>query len=163
MTNQNPSLQAPDYSQQSQGATCELCAESGGDELFEDEICRVVLAAGEEGNAFPGFCRVICKRHVREVSDLAADEQQHLFKVVVATETAIRTVQQPDKMNLASLGNLVPHVHWHVIPRWIDDSHFPGPIWATAQRVARVRQAVNKMALRHALELALQASRGMDE
>jgi len=39
-----------------------------------------------------------------------------------------------DKMNLASLGNQTPHVHWHVVPRFRDDRHFPGPIWAAAQR-----------------------------
>jgi diadenosine tetraphosphate (Ap4A) HIT family hydrolase len=39
-----------------------------------------------------------------------------------------------DKMNLASLGNQTPHVHWHVVPRFRDDRHFPGPIWATPKR-----------------------------
>jgi diadenosine tetraphosphate (Ap4A) HIT family hydrolase len=41
---------------------------------------------------------------------------------------------QPDKINLASLGNVVPHLHWHVIPRFADDAHFPSPIWASPQR-----------------------------
>jgi diadenosine tetraphosphate (Ap4A) HIT family hydrolase len=41
---------------------------------------------------------------------------------------------EPDKMNLASLGNMTPHVHWHVVPRFLDDRHFPGPIWAAPQR-----------------------------
>jgi diadenosine tetraphosphate (Ap4A) HIT family hydrolase len=40
----------------------------------------------------------------------------------------------PDKINLASLGNVVPHLHWHVIPRFADDAHFPSPVWAQAQR-----------------------------
>ncbi|HXN14887.1 MAG TPA: HIT domain-containing protein, partial [Usitatibacter sp.] len=40
----------------------------------------------------------------------------------------------PDKMNLASLGNMVAHVHWHVVPRYRDDRHFPKPIWSTPQR-----------------------------
>jgi diadenosine tetraphosphate (Ap4A) HIT family hydrolase len=41
---------------------------------------------------------------------------------------------QPDKVNLASLGNVVPHLHWHVVPRWTDDSHYPAPIWSAAAR-----------------------------
>ena len=41
---------------------------------------------------------------------------------------------RPTKINLASLGNVVPHVHWHIIPRWTHDSHFPDPIWAHAKR-----------------------------
>jgi len=52
--------------------------------------------------------------------------------VVEETQQAILT---PDKINLASLGNMVPHLHWHVIPRWRGDRHFPDPIWA-APRIA---------------------------
>jgi diadenosine tetraphosphate (Ap4A) HIT family hydrolase len=60
--------------------------------------------------------------------------------VVFATERgrAARGLQ-PDKINLASLGNMVPHLHWHVVPRWRDDSHFPAPIWAAAKRVVTAR------------------------
>ena len=47
-------------------------------------------------------------------------------------EQALREVMQPLKVNLASLGNLVPHLHWHVIPRYADDAHFPAPVWAPA-------------------------------
>jgi diadenosine tetraphosphate (Ap4A) HIT family hydrolase len=39
----------------------------------------------------------------------------------------------PDKINLASLGNVVPHLHWHVIPRFADDPHFPNPVWGVRQ------------------------------
>ena len=49
--------------------------------------------------------------------------------VVFIVEQAIRELFKPDKINLASFGNMVPHVHWHIIPRWQDDRHFPEPIW----------------------------------
>lgn len=118
---------------------CLFCREAGGDVLFEDEVCRVVLVGGDEGAAFPGFCRIISQRHAREMSDLATAAQGRMFAVVIAAEHALRTVQQPHKINLASLGNLTPHVHWHVIPRWQDDSHFPAPIWSEAKRVGTAR------------------------
>jgi diadenosine tetraphosphate (Ap4A) HIT family hydrolase len=73
------------------------------------------------------------------VSDLTGEERRHLLKVVVAVELVVRKLMQPDKINLASLGNVVPHLHWHVIPRWAEDSHFPAPIWAAAVRSAPVR------------------------
>jgi diadenosine tetraphosphate (Ap4A) HIT family hydrolase len=60
---------------------------------------------------------------------------------VLRTEKAIRHVMQPDKINLASLGNVVPHLHWHVIPRWRDDRHFPAPVWAAPARDATPRRA----------------------
>lgn len=40
----------------------------------------------------------------------------------------------PDKINLAEFGNMVPHLHWHIIPRYTDDSHFPESIWGLQQR-----------------------------
>ena len=73
------------------------------------------------------------------MSDLTSRERRHLYEVVHAVESALRRLVQPDKINLASLGNVVPHLHWHVIPRWRDDSHFPAPIWATACRPVPVR------------------------
>jgi diadenosine tetraphosphate (Ap4A) HIT family hydrolase len=54
--------------------------------------------------------------------------------VVCATERAIRKVLEPVKVNVASLGNQVPHLHWHVIPRFTNDPQFPLPIWAPRQR-----------------------------
>jgi diadenosine tetraphosphate (Ap4A) HIT family hydrolase len=113
---------------------CELCAHPGGDLLWEDEFCRVVRVQGAVGESFPGFCRVIWHKHVAEMSELGVAETRHLMDVVLATERAVRRLVQPDKINLASLGNLVPHLHWHVIPRWENDSHFPEPVWAVARR-----------------------------
>jgi diadenosine tetraphosphate (Ap4A) HIT family hydrolase len=55
---------------------------------------------------------------------------------VFAVEAALREIAQPDKINLASLGNVVPHLHWHVIPRWADDVNFPDAIWAAPRRAA---------------------------
>lgn len=54
--------------------------------------------------------------------------------VVWAVEAAVREAMEPDKMNVASLGNMTPHVHWHVIPRFADDRHFPTPVWAVPRR-----------------------------
>ena len=121
--------------------TCELCLQPGGEICWEDGSCRVILVPGQEGRAFPGYCRVVWRAHVAEMTDLAAAERQHLFDLVLATETALRRLCRPDKINLASLGNVVPHLHWHVIPRCRDDSHFPAPIWAAGKRPAPAGRA----------------------
>lgn len=110
---------------------CELCTTSGGTFLWEDPRCRVVQA-DEPG--YPGFCRVIWKSHVREMTDLLLADRLHCMNVVFAVERAMRDALSPAKINLASLGNFVAHVHWHVIPRFTDDPHFPQPVWATRQR-----------------------------
>lgn len=134
---------------------CELCAGPGGELLWEDAICRVVRVGGAEGAAFPGYCRVVCRQHVAEMSALSAGDAHRVIDVVLATERALRLCVQPDKINLASLGNLVPHLHWHVIPRWRDDSHFPAPIWAAPQRDAKLRPAVGSARLQQALKTQL--------
>jgi diadenosine tetraphosphate (Ap4A) HIT family hydrolase len=112
-------------------APCELCAQTGGALLWRDARCRVVLV-DEPG--YPGFCRVIWNAHVREMTDLAVADRDHVMAIVFAVERALRAELAPEKVNLASLGNMTPHVHWHVIPRHTDDPHFPSPVWAAAQR-----------------------------
>lgn len=115
-------------------ATCDLCANPGGALLWEDAMLRIVRVADAD---YPGFCRVIWKSHVREMTDLAPDQRQHLMQTVFAVEAAVRKMLTPDKINLASLGNMTPHLHWHIIPRWQDDRHFPEPIWGKVQREFR--------------------------
>ena len=83
---------------------------------------------------YPGFVRVILGRHAREMADLTREEREKLMAVVFEVEAAVRETMQADKMNLASLGNQTAHVHWHVVPRFRDDRHFPNPIWAAPQR-----------------------------
>ena len=115
--------------------SCEFCSTPGGAVLWQNGLCRVVRVDEPD---YPGFCRVILKRHATEMTDLDPAERDGLMAVVYAVEEAIRATMQADKMNLASLGNMTPHVHWHVIPRFRDDRHFPGPIWAPPKRDAAV-------------------------
>jgi diadenosine tetraphosphate (Ap4A) HIT family hydrolase len=111
--------------------TCPLCTTVDGRLLWRSNEYRIVLI-DEPG--YPGFCRVIWQAHVREMSDLPEVARLRLMQVVWTVEAALREHLRPDKINLASLGNRVPHLHWHVIPRWQDDPHFPDPIWAPPRR-----------------------------
>jgi diadenosine tetraphosphate (Ap4A) HIT family hydrolase len=137
---------------------CPLCQSPGGEVVWEDRRCRVVRVGGGEGEAFCGYCRVIWNCHVGEMTDLDASDRRHLMNVVFSVEVALRALLGPDKINLAQLGNLVPHLHWHVIPRWRDDSHFPAAIWAAGNSnhpFGQRRSAPDATALRKALMLAL--------
>jgi diadenosine tetraphosphate (Ap4A) HIT family hydrolase len=109
--------------------SCELCDGPGGELLWADGKCRVVRVGDPD---YPGFCRVIWRQHEKEMTDLAPMDQRHLMHVVLAVEQALRGMLHPDKVNLASLGNMTPHVHWHVIPRFRNDRHFPNPVWGSA-------------------------------
>ena len=112
---------------------CDLCAGDGGALVWRNNECRVVRV-DEPG--YPGFCRVIWNAHVKEMTDLGEGERARLLRVVFEVEAVLREQLRPEKINLASLGNLTPHLHWHVIPRFRDDPHFPDPVWAPATRAA---------------------------
>lgn len=133
--------------------TCELCNPATEQILFQNQQLKIILVDDPD---YPGFCRVIWKQHVKEMSDLSREDQQLLFDWLLRTEQAVRSVMNPDKINLASLGNVVPHLHWHVIPRFSDDAHFPSPIWAASKRTspracpAHLAQRLAEALARHA-------------
>ncbi len=140
----------------SQGASpCPLCAADGGTLVWRGEHVRVIRA-DEAG--FPAFYRVVWNAHVAEFSDLPAADRMHCMEAVNAVEQALRAHLAPTKVNLAALGNMVPHLHWHVIARFAWDSHFPSPVWAAAQRP---RPAGEEAALRARLPAAEAAMVGV--
>ena len=130
--------------------SCELCDADGGAVIWRDDFCRVVRPAVD---GYPGFLRVIVNRHVKEMTDL--EERERLMRVVFACEATLRKLYRPDKINLASLGNVVPHLHWHVIARFADDAQFPDAIWAPARRAATPHPVVTDDELARAIMAAL--------
>lgn len=110
---------------------CPLCATDGGALIWSGEKLRVIRAA-EAG--FPGFYRVVWNDHVAEFSDLSTPDRNLCMDAVAVVEQVLREQLSPTKINLAALGNMVAHLHWHVIARYDWDSHFPGSVWAQAQR-----------------------------
>lgn len=131
---------------------CELCAQDGGEVLYRCDKYRVILV--DDVN-YPGFCRVIWNHHAKEMTDLSWPDRTILMNAVWLVEQALREVMHPDKVNVASLGNVVPHLHWHVIPRYADDAHFPSPIWAAAHRTTDLAKEAGRVALLPALRKAI--------
>lgn len=119
---------------------CPLCLPIPADALWSDSRCFVIRA---ELPGVGGYCRVVWRAHVSEMTDLTQGDRHHLLDVVLAVETGLRLLCGPEKMNLASLGNIVPHLHWHVIPRFLDDPFFPDSIWSPAKREAPDRKPLD--------------------
>ena len=133
--------------------SCDLCINPGGAILWQSALYRVVRV---DDAHYPGFCRIIWNDHVREMTDLDASHQALLMRVVCAVESVVRQLFNPDKINLASFGNMVPHLHWHVIPRWRDDRHFPEPVWGSVRREGLApRPVVSDVVLAQAVSVAL--------
>lgn len=136
--------------------TCELCTQPGGPILWQAARCRVIRV---DDPHYPGFCRVIWTDHVREMTDLDPGSRNYLMQVVFVVEAVVRQLFSPDKINLASFGNVVPHVHWHIIPRWQDDRHFPEPVWGSVRRDGEgTRPVISDSELAQALKHALARS-----
>lgn len=132
-------------------AGCELC-ELAAPTVWQGEKFSVIVV--DDAN-YPGFCRVILRDHVREMSDLSNEDRLLVNEAVYQVELAVREVMQPLKVNVASLGNVVPHLHWHVIPRYADDAHFPAPVWAQAARQTDEAILAQRRALLPALQQAI--------
>jgi len=116
-------------------SNCVLCKDAlspaEGELIWRGDDCRVILIHDPD---LPGFCRVIWNRHVSEMSQLTYGERDLLMNLVFAVERAIKSTMEPFKINLASLGNQAPHLHWHVIPRYKDDAFFPNTAWSARAR-----------------------------
>ena len=120
---------------------CTLCKDQlkpeEGQLIWQGDEARIILVNDPD---LPGFCRVVWNRHVAEMTDLTYGEREHLMTLVFAVEEAMRHVMHPDKVNIAALGNMVPHIHWHVIPRFKDDAFYPGSAWS--KRVQETPEAI---------------------
>jgi diadenosine tetraphosphate (Ap4A) HIT family hydrolase len=140
--------------------TCPLCLEPGGHVIVQTSLWRVVRV--EDAN-FPAFYRLIWQSHVAEFSDLSEAEALACMRAVTAIEKVLLSALRPTKVNLATLGNVVPHLHWHVIARFDWDSHFPNPVWGSAMREltqpAQARLALSLQELDARVAAALQKLR----
>ena len=104
---------------------------------------------------FPAFYRLIWQQHTAEFSDLSPAQRQLCMEAVAAIERVLRQHLQPTKINLASLGNVVPHLHWHIIARFDWDSHYPDPVWAQTRRSAATEKLQALQAQLPALDTAI--------
>ncbi|MEX2222189.1 MAG: HIT family protein [Candidatus Rokuibacteriota bacterium] len=131
---------------------CEQYGRSGGDLHVADlDVSRVFL---HEDQFFPGYVLLVLRRHVTEIYDLPATERAALMEEVSRVAQALARVFRPVKMNYELLGNLVPHIHWHLVPRLATDPGLRGPIWtvphqpaplppaAARERVETIRRAL---------------------
>ena len=119
------SAEATEFERRRAGIGCPLC------EARDEAGIVATLTSGDvvlqDDGDFPGYCILVCGRHVPELHQLSADERRAWIEDIAAVERAITAVCKPDKINLAMLGNLVPHLHCHVIPRSPSD-----PYWGAA-------------------------------
>jgi diadenosine tetraphosphate (Ap4A) HIT family hydrolase len=79
---------------------------------------------------FPGYCLLFTKQHQTELFLLDKEVRQGLMEEVSRVAQALAACFQPDKLNYELLGNMVPHIHWHLVPRFRSEPLWPRPIWS---------------------------------
>ena len=85
-----------------------------------------------KNQAYRGYCILIYDvNHVTRIDQLPDNQWLKLARDIHVAETAIFKAMQPDHVNIASIGMIVPHLHWHIIPRYVGDARWGGPIWTT--------------------------------
>lgn len=112
---------------------CPLCRQPQPGEIWRNKNFYVIDAGGD---GLPGYIRLVCCGHVKEMTGLSQKVRLEMLELLTVIERIMIAVMAPDKVNLASLGNMVPHLHWHIIARWADDAYFPDSIWSAPRRAA---------------------------
>ena len=110
---------------------------------------------------YRGHCQLVFDpRHVARLDELTAGEWQAMSVDLHQAQAAIQRIVNADHVNIESLGNVVPHLHWHIIPRYRDDPRWGLPIWTNTfeempdTRLSTTERAELVSGLRRALELA---------
>ncbi len=121
---------------------CGICSiiERVKNRTFPDwiaELPRSWLTLGD-AQFYRGYCVLLAKRHVTELHAIPRGEAHELLDEVLAVGRTLAELLNPLKLNYECLGNQEPHVHWHIFPRYADDSMRLGPVWLRPEAERRV-------------------------
>ena len=108
---------------------CPFCDAKNEDIIYKNNFFRIILV-----DEIPGYIRVITNKHIKEFSELSDEESTELMLAVKKIEKKMIEFLKPDKINIAALGNMVPHLHIHIIPRYINDPWWPGATFCDKKR-----------------------------
>lgn len=111
--------------------------------ICELEASYLVLA---DHQRYEGWCILLLKEHQEHLDQLALETQLHLFRDVARTARAIRNAFRPRRLNYECLGNTLPHVHWHIIPRYDWDPQPESPIWVRPKEERCVEASLERLA-----------------
>jgi len=141
--------------------SCQLCSRWNDEPQLRIAELRHTHVMLNRDQFFPGYVLLIAREHVTELFHLDPTTRGELMEEVNAVAAALYKVFAPDKINYELLGNMVPHMHWHIVPRFAGDPLWPRPIWSEAhdeRHLSTEEQAARIEAIREALEKELKRS-----
>jgi len=124
---------------------CERVANAAKDPMLVAEL-ETGVAVLFEHQFFRGYTLFISKRHASELFELDAGWRARFLKEMTRVARAVHAAFKPRKMNYELLGNVVPHLHWHLIPRYADDPKPGAPIWEIEAGVREVKPSAAEAA-----------------
>lgn len=105
--------------------------------MSKEIFSNALIVVEAEPSDIP-WLKIFIKREVKEFSDCTIDEKQAIFSALNIIEKQMLSYFKPEKINIASFGNLIPQVHWHIMARFKTDSHYPQAMWGEIQRKAKL-------------------------
>lgn len=100
--------------------------EAGSTFVLNLRLCQVRL---HHNAVFPWIMLIPHRVDMHEIIDLDAADRTVLMEEMILASQVMRTLFNPTKLNVASLGNVVPQLHVHIIARYDTDPAWPGPVW----------------------------------
>ena len=94
-------------------------------------LCRVLLMNDAR---FPWLILVPRRPDASDMTDITAEDQATLWREIDAASRVLKRLIDPDKLNVAAIGNIVPQLHVHVVARFRDDVAWPNPVWGFGTR-----------------------------
>jgi diadenosine tetraphosphate (Ap4A) HIT family hydrolase len=125
---------AVDWEARKRGDSCPFCGVRPDESDGWSKVSKLSVATLylQKIQTYRGHCVLVFDpRHVTRISELTTSEWSALSNDLYTAQRAIERATNPEHVNTASLGNIVPHLHWHIIPRYMNDSRWGGPIWTT--------------------------------
>ncbi len=101
--------------------------------IWENDHLRIEIEKSE----IP-WLKIFTKVPYTEMSEVPPTIRNDIYTLLDSIEKEMISYFNPTKINIASFGNYVPHVHWHIMARFEEDSFFPEPMWGAKQRESKL-------------------------
>ena len=97
--------------------------------IYQNTLIKIEI----EKSQIP-WLKIFTKENYKEFSHCNSQTKSEIWNALDVIEKEMLDYFKPTKINIASFGNYLPKVHFHIMARFENDSHFPEPVWGTKQR-----------------------------
>lgn len=151
----------PSFDDMAKGKGCPFCAPRPDVNEFSFKVADMSASTLylDREQIYRGYCILVFRRrHTTGIEQLAEEEYQSFMRDLHCASQAVAKTVKPDHMNYATLGNGIPHLHYHIIPRYKGDPKWGAPVWPTKDTQKIVLQEQEYMALAEEIRASLRGA-----